>query len=756
MSRALALHQQGKTAEAAEGYRRVLRAAPEHAEANHLLGLVMMSQGRYDEAATLIGRAIETSPRNAIYRSNLGVVFKDSEKLEEAKASYEAALEIDPDLAEAHSNLGVVLLALKEAEAAVEEQRKALALKPDYAEAHTNLGRALFELRQRDEAIASYREAIRLRPDYANAHLFLGQALEAEGEHEEAEEVLSRAVALRPMNPAMHHALGSARMRLRDFEGAAVSFQRAVQLKPDPTAYRNLGNVYSDLGRPLEAARAYMAALATNPDDPFTLGLLGGAQFGVGQTDEAMETFQKVIELDPKNAAAELNLGVGYLTQGRLEDAHEHFGRSLEIDPNYIDARSGMLFLSNYLGDGNVKEMTQAARDWGARVEALVPQRTDHANDPDPERKLRIGVVSGDLRSHPVGFFTVRAFEMLDPEKVELYMYASAPGEDELTERFKAVSSGWHEAFLMGDKQLEEAILEDKIDILIDLVGHTARNRLRMFARKPAPVSFTWLGYFATTGLTSIDYVLCNRWVIPPEEEDQWVEKPWRLPETYLCFSPPRANVPVAPLPAVGNGYITFGSANNLNKLSDQTARVWSNVIKAVPNSKLLLRAGALRDVETQKFTRERFRALGLSDEQLLLEGPASPYAAHLARYHAVDIALDCFPYAGGTTTVEALWMGVPVVTLKGDRYVSHMGESILNNIGMPEWIGADEEDYVRRAAAFAGDIGALAAVRGGLRDRMTASPLIDAERFARRLEEAFRSMWRIWCAGRQDRESAA
>jgi predicted O-linked N-acetylglucosamine transferase (SPINDLY family) len=304
----------------------------------------------------------------------------------------------------------------------------------------------------------------------------------------------------------------------------------------------------------------------------------------------------------------------------------------------------------------------------------------------------------------------------------------------------------WKSLVGLSDDRAAHRVREDAIDILVDLSGHTAHNRLRLFARKPAPVQVTWLGYPATTGLQAMDYILCDRYVAPANESDHFVEKPWYLPNTYLCLTPPQDEIAVGALPALTKGRVTFGCFNNLTKMNDAVVALWAQVLHAVPGSRLFLKTNQLNDPSLQRATLSRFADRGIAADRLTLEG-ASSHADYLATYNRVDIALDPFPFTGGTTSVEGLWMGVPVITKRGDRFIAHQGESILHNVGLPDWIAADNEAYVAIAVARAADLSGLATLRAKLRSRLLASPLCDAPLFARNLEAAFRGMWQAYCS---------
>jgi predicted O-linked N-acetylglucosamine transferase (SPINDLY family) len=297
----------------------------------------------------------------------------------------------------------------------------------------------------------------------------------------------------------------------------------------------------------------------------------------------------------------------------------------------------------------------------------------------------------------------------------------------------------------LSDENLAQQIREDGIDILIDLSGHTAHNRLPMFAWKPAPIQVSWLGYFATTGVTAIDYLIADPWTLPESEEANFTENIWRLPETRLCFTPPDVDMEITPLPALSNGHLTFACFNNLTKMNDTVVALWARILAAVPTSRLFLKSKQLREASVRQSVVDRFAAHGIDSERLILEG-LSPRAEYLATYQRVDIALDPFPYTGGTTSVEALWMGVPVLTLAGECFLSRQGVGLLMNAGLPEWIAADADDYVARAVSHASDLQRLAALRNGLRQQVLASPVFDAQRFAHHFETALRGMWKKWC----------
>jgi predicted O-linked N-acetylglucosamine transferase (SPINDLY family) len=498
------------------------------------------------------------------------------------------------------------------------------------------------------------------------------------------------------------------------------------------------------------AADLIERSLKLEPRHALALSNLGVAYRALKRHDAAIEVLRKSVALDPKSADAWGNLGQTLARSGQMIEAVAASKRALAIDPNRLGLQSALLFAENYVADSDPFEMADRARAVGALIAQKVPARSTHPNDPDPTRGLRIGLLSADLRAHPVGRFLAGVLPALDPARIELFAYSNTDEEDAVTDLMRPAVPHWLNVHAMSDRDLDARIVADGIDILMDLSGHTGGNRMMVVARKPAPVSFSWIGYFATTGLAAIDYVLANKWVIPEAEEGQWSETPWRLPDTYICYAIPRDPLPPTPLPALTAGHVTFGCFNNFNKLTGATFAAWSQLLAAVPGSRLILRSSGHTNDEILASLRQGLTSAGIDLERVRIDGRIKDYAAHLSSYGEIDIALDPFPYNGGTTTVEALYMGVPVLVRAGDRYVAHMGESILHNAGLPDWIAADETDYSLRGARFAAGLDGLAALRAGLRARMLASPLFDAPRFARNLEDAMRGMWATWCAAQR------
>jgi protein O-GlcNAc transferase len=627
---------------------------------------------------------------------------------EAAMASYRRALELNPDDFVAHNCVGNLLCNLGRAHDAMGHFRAAIRINPDIAALHYNLGNSLKDLGQRDDAVASYRRALEINPDIAVAHCNLGGVLADLGNADEAVASYRRSLEIDPGAAITHLNLGNSLKELRQLDEAVASYLRALEIDPGCVdAHTNIGDIQKDLG----------------------------------QLHDAVASQRRALQINPASAAAHNNLGNALKDLGRFDDAIASYRKALEFDPGFAVAHSNLLLALNYSAGHAVPYCVEQAREFGRALDLRAVEKFSAWQcSPRPER-LRVGLVSGDFRSHPVGFFLAGPLAHVDPARVELIAYSTADRADALTDILRPHFAEWTSLAHVTDDDAARLIHDAGVHILVDLSGHTANNRLPVFARRPAPVQCSWLGYFATTGVAQMDHLLGDPFVTPAEEASHFTENVWRLPECYLCFAPPALALNVGPLPAMARGHIVFGCFNNLAKMNDAVVTLWARLLQAVPGSQLLLKTAQLNDFNVRETTLRRFAALGVASDQLLLEG-SSPRSELLAAYDRVDIALDPFPYPGGTTSVEAMWMGVPVVTRRGDRFLSHVGESIARNAGQSDWIAADDEDYLAKAVAFATNLEQLAMSRANLRQQVLNSPVFDAPRFARHFENA---MWGMW-----------
>jgi protein O-GlcNAc transferase len=624
--------------------------------------------------------------------------------------------------------------------------RHALEIKPDYPEAHYNLGVALRERGQLDEAIAAYRHALELKPGYLEAHYNLGVALGDRGQFDEAIAAYRRALRLKPNYPEAHNNLGIALRDRGQLDVAVAACRRALELKPDyPDAYNNLGAALAGQGQLGEAMAAYRRALELKPDHSEALNNLGNALKDRGELDEAIAAYRQGLELKPNHPEVLNNLGNALKNRGKLDEAMAAYRRALQMKPEDAGAHSNLIYALHFHPAHGARTISEEHERWNRqfrdpRKEFVQP----HANERNLERRLRIGYVSPDFRDHPVGRYVLPLLERHDRERFDVLCYSGVLRPDWMTERLRALAGGWRNTIGVPDARLAEMIREDGVDILVDLAMHTAGNRLPMFARQPAPVQVTWLTYPGSTGLPSIGYRLTDARMDPPGEEPAWsAEEPVRLPDCWCCYDPVGETPEINELPALSAQGVTFGSLNNFAKAHKGVLALWARVLEAVKGSRLVM---LCPEGSARERVRAFFGARGIATERVELVGYL-PRWDYLRLYQRIDLGLDPFPFNGMTTTCDALWMGVPVLTLPGEMPASRAGMSLLSSVELGELAASSEENYVRMAVGLAGNLPRLAELRATLRARMRASPLMDAPRFARNVEAAYRRMWERWRA---------
>jgi protein O-GlcNAc transferase len=588
-----------------------------------------------------------------------------------------------------------------------------------------------------------YSEAIASDPNVAQFRLNRGVSLRALGRLNEALEDFRRAGQLDPKLAEAYHQEGNTLKQLGRFPEAISALRTAVQLAPAlAPAWLNLGVASLEAHDNLEAIRAFREAITLEPTRPEAHNILGVALLAAGQTSSARLSFAEALRLNPNYAAAHDNLGRLGKSEGLLDDAILHFRAALAIRPE-ARSHSNLLLALNYTANFTPAEVLLEHRHWNQLYAAmLAPTGRATSQSPPSGRRLRIGYVSPDFTHHAVSYFFAPVLANHDRSKMEVFCYASVVTPDRITEHLQSLAEHWRDIARLDDETAAALICADEIDLLIDLAGHTAGNRLLLFARRPAPFQATWLGYPNTTGLDTIDYRLTDAVSDPQNETDaHYSEELVRLPATFSCYEPDLSAPLVNPLPAMAVGAVTFGSFNNFSKVSSEVIALWARLLRELPEARLLLKSRGLGDASVAERIRSAFASHGVAPERMILNGEELSVAEHLRLYHSVDIALDPFPYNGTTTTCEALWMGVPVVTLAGHTHAARVGTSLLTHLGLSEWIATSQENYVAVATAAASDPSRLANLRGTLRDRMRRSPLCDAVQFTRQLEDAFARM---------------
>ncbi len=586
---------------------------------------------------------------------------------------------------------------------------RAAAVSPDDAEAHSNLGVTLKTLGRLAEAKLSFERALQIAPRYADAHYNLGNTLQA---------------------------LGS-------LDAALASYRRALQDKPAfAEAHYNLANTLKLMGQLDAAQTSYRQALHFKPTHAQAHCNLGATLQALGQFADAQASYRQAIQIKPDYAEAYSNLGNTLGDLGRLEEAQAAYRRALELQPDFAQAHSNLLFTLNYHPDKSGAQVFEAYREYERQFGQ--PYRghwRPHTNNPDPQRRLKVGYVSPALRQHSSRHFLEPLLAHHDKTVVEVVAYAELNREDAVTARYKGYFEHWVPTKGMSDDALAERIRADGIDILVDVAGHTAGNRLQVFARKPAPVSLHWLDFGYTTGLEAIDYYLTDWPTVPQGSEALFSEEPWRLDGPGLVYRPAEDMGQASELPALKNGHITFGTLTRAVRINHHTVRVWAQLLHRVPGSRLVVNSGDYRSATMQQALSAQFAAHGIDPQRLDIGHQSPPWDV----LRGIDIGLDCFPHNSGTTLFESLYLGVPFVTLAGRASVGRMGCAILSGLGRPEWVAQTEDEYVAIAANLAADLPRLQALRSGLRGQMQASALMDEVAFVRGVEAAYRRMFERW-----------
>ena len=617
-------------------------------------------------------------------------------------------------------------------------------------------------------------------PDDASTLNLLSTCLSMCGRPEEAVEFSERAVAVRPKAPFYLFNLGDCYRRLGQLEKAIDCYQNSLSVERSPQAFRALGCAYAQRGMWSDAARNFDQSARLRPRDKRALIGLADALNHIPRPREAAQAARSALMINAKNPAAHMQFAIALRQLGLLTESSEEFVKTLELAPQDLQStvalanielerlrhktaiglfrkamaisrgssalHSKLLLAGQYDSEDNETQLLEEHKRWGADVLSRIPDGTAaKLTDSGSERTLRIGYLSPDLREHPVATFLEPVLASMNRERFHVAAFADVPRPDAATRRLKSLTQTWYETFKLDNQRLDELIREERIDFLVDLAGHTAFNRLPLFARRPAPIQVTYLGYPNTTGLPSdvMNYRITDAIADPPGEADQMhTEKLVRLPGCFLCYKPPADAPAVGPLPADANGFVTFGCFNAMPKLSQWLIELWAKLLKRVPTARLMLKNSSLGDEGVRADVVERFAGQGIEADRLIMLGREPSTVGHLGRYGQVDIALDSFPYNGTTTTCEAMWMGVPVVTLAGKVHRSRVGASLLSAVGLEELVANTPEGYVELAATLAEEIDKLRALRLGMRERMKDSRLMDAVTFTRNLEIAYRQMF--------------
>ena len=630
----------------------------------------------------------------------------------EAEALYRKILEVQPNHADALHLYGVLAGQHGNFELSINLIERAIAIAPNMASFYSNLGNAYMGAGRATDAANSYKTASKLESNEIDTLIQMGHSLCKNNQLQEAIPVYTRIIELNQNIPEAHVCLGSIYLALSKFDMAIEKFYSALKLKPDSfEALNNLGIVYRHIGK----------------------------------MKEAIEVFNRAIHLRPDSVDVYYNFATLLLDYGDLDQALAAYKKTLSINENHIEVHSNLIFALHYHPDFDSETILRECVSWAKKFEyPLLCKNPTLTYDKSPNKKLKIGFVSPDLRDHPVGRFLLPLFLHHDNQKYDIFCYSNKNTTDPVALKLQNNAYRWQNIEQLTDQDAADLIRGDQIDILVDLSLHTAYNRLPLFAHKPAPVQITWLGYPGTTGMSSIDYRITDRY-LDPEENNQFYSEKSIYITNYWCYTPPKFDeqLDINELPAFKSGLVTFGCLNNSRKISKATIQCWIRLLKEIANSQLLvyINEGDHRDNFISEFTSN-----GINASRIQIIGKQS-YQRYFEEYQKIDIALDPFPWAGGTTTCDALWMGVPTITLRGKTAVGRGGASILSNVGLFDFIANSQDEYINIAKKLCSDLDTLASIRSGLREKMQKSPLMDAKQFAKEMERVFRQAWISYCS---------
>jgi protein O-GlcNAc transferase len=748
LARGLEHHQVGRLAQAEAAYRAVLTQAPRQPDALHLLAVLTLQQGKVAEGRRLAKRAVDAAPRQSGFWNTLGLAQQAAGRLGEAVAAFAQATALAPDNAEAWANLATVQAARGDQAAESTALTRLTTLLPGHAPAWSRRGVLAYLSGQLHEAAGHFQQVVRLAPDDADAWNNLGATQLQLGQAAEAEVSLRRAVTLRPDAPGAAGNLALALVSLSRWQEAADLLTDLVRREQDDArTWINYGHALKGLERYGESQDAYRHGLALQPDSTAAMLGIGDTLQKLDAPGEAIPWYEQALALDGQYVDAWEHLAIALGAAGQPARAEAAFRRVLELAPDRLDMHSALIFALD-LREGAQDRANEERRRWNARAGELVRRaRTasprPHPRDRAPDRKLRVGYVSADFRAHSAGFLALPVLRAHDRGQVTVYCYSGVRQPDEMTERFRAAADVWHEAHRLTDDELDAQIRADEIDILVDLSGHTLGNRLAIFAREPAPLQVTAWGYATGTGLETMHYFLADDVVVPPGARHWYREEIVALP-SLLCYEPPSGLPPLAPPPLLTRGQVSFGAFNRMEKVSAGVCDAWACLLTTVPHARLVVKTGRGEGPARQRLLDELV-SRGIARDRIEVRD-STAHLEHLAAHNEIDILLDTFPHGGGVTSIEALLMGVPVVTVLGERVAGRLAASFLTSVGMTDLIAQSADEYVMLAARLAGDRDRLARERATLRGRVLASPMGNPELYTRHVEAAYRWMWRRWC----------
>ena len=729
----------------AEGIlRQILAIDPRHALSLHLLGIIGFDVERYDLAEELVRAAISEQDNNPNFHFTLGRILNRQDKKEDAISHYRQAISLKEDYVDALNNLGTVLLSMDRIDEASDIFSKILQKNHQDFNALSNSASILYKQGRFDEAVEHYKKSLNINSTNPKIYHDIGLALEAQNKIDEALEFFLKATQIKPDYIDALLMIANIYRYQGKLDDSLSYYLKIKSLEKNEYASVGAAFVYTEQGRHEFALMEVEYADRTFPESFQLKNFLGTVYNRVLLFEEALQSFDRAIELDPNQVEGYANRATTLKNLGRTDEAIAALKKCLSMDPSLAWIYHNLLLTMIYASSVSPEELAKTCREFGDKIADPKLRERPFTNDRSTNRRLRIGYVSPDFRSHAVRYFLSPIYEH-DSEKFELFAYSKTEMQDNVTEMIKKHFDHWRDIKYLNSDDAADLIEKDKIDILVDPAGHTANNGLMIFARKPAPIQITWLGYTATTGMKAMDYRITDPYAEPVGMTEHLnTETLWRLPDIFAAYSPHEDSPSVVDkAPFEGNGYITFGCLNNFTKITDTVIQTWTKILKNTPNSKLLLEISGIDNEKIRSEIEERLLQYGLEKNQLIL----FPFkkSNQYVLYNKIDIALDPYPAVGGTTSMDTLWMGVPFVTLAGRHFASRMGVSILTNAGLPELIAQNTEEYISIAVDLAKNPDRLRQIRHGLRERFAASPAMDQKKFARNMEAAFQEMWKIW-----------
>ena len=742
--RALDFQKSGRFKQASDLFQQVLHLQPNQPDALYYLGVIAHGTGQLEEAVQWITQSLKIKPKNEVALNALAGVLRDQQRFPEALEFFKKAVALCPNEAYLHSNLGLVYNDLKLPGEAILCYQRALELDPQFYVALTSLGGLYLHHGEFQKSLEYYQRALILNPNAAFVHANIGTILNVQGRFAEALHYHESAFKITPNSDRILNNQGAALQALGRGSEAILCYQLALEINPGSHSTRiNLGGVLCEQGKFSEAIACLRQALEIKPDCYRTLNSLGAALKETGAFDEALFYFNEALRYQPAlqtELPIDRNRGATHYAAGRSKEAVDCFRKALEIKPDCAETFSDLLFVLNHLQEATPAELFAEHLRFGKQFNnRFSSQMKPHLNNRDPGRRLRIGFVSGDLRNHAVAHFIEPVFDFIDKSQFAVFCYYNYPVNDAVSERLRMKVDSWCNVKRLSDDGLASRIRNDSIDILVDLSGHTALNRLPVFARKPAPIQVSMIGYIQTTGLAAMDYRITDESLDPTGTSDHLnTEKLIRLPSGGAPFLPPVESPPVNDLPALKNGYVTFVSFNKSSKMSSEVFAAWGEILNTVSDSRVLIVDDAC------DFVAASLTAQGIAPDRLELYR-RKPLEEYLALHTRADFALDTFPYNGGTTNQIAAWMGLPFVSIEGHSALSRSGACLLKCIGLPELIAANPAEYVQKVVAATQDLPRLAGWRTVLRSRFGPK-----ESFGiictQEIETAFREIWKVWC----------